>query len=200
MSSRAHSGPWHFCIICFYTQQFAEVRIINSVMRLTLELGTPTDLAASVNRSVVSNLLWPRGLQPTSSSVHGILQAGILEWVASLFSRGSSWPTGRTQVSHIAGGFFTIRATREAPPWLRLQLLAVATGFKSRSTCCKWSCSSYLQRNGSDPQTADCPLTPWFPPSQPSGYCQQEPDTWMRGKKARNCIFGFSPPPPYPLV
>ena len=42
-----------------------------------------------------------------SSSVHGILQARILEWLAIPFSRGSSQPRDRTQVSHIAGGFFT---------------------------------------------------------------------------------------------
>ena len=47
-------------------------------------------------------------------TVHGILQARILEWVAFPFSRGSSQPRDRTQVSHIAGGFFTIWATREA--------------------------------------------------------------------------------------
>ena len=41
------------------------------------------------------------------SSVHGILQARILEWVAMLFSRESSQPRDQTQVSHIAGGFFT---------------------------------------------------------------------------------------------
>ena len=46
------------------------------------------------------------------SSVHGILQARILEWVAMSFSRESSWPRDRTQVSHIAGRFFTIWATR----------------------------------------------------------------------------------------
>ena len=39
--------------------------------------------------------------------VHGILQARILEWVAFPFSRGSSQPRDQTQVSHIAGGFFT---------------------------------------------------------------------------------------------
>ena len=48
------------------------------------------------------------------TSVHGILQARILEWVAIPFSRGSSWPRDWTQVSSIAGGFFTIWATREA--------------------------------------------------------------------------------------
>ena len=51
---------------------------------------------------------------PPGSSVHGIFQVRILEWVAYPFSRGSSWPRDRTQVSHIAGRFFTIWATREA--------------------------------------------------------------------------------------
>ena len=46
--------------------------------------------------------------------VHGILQARILEWVAFPFSRGSSQPRDGTQVSHIAGGFFTSWAIREA--------------------------------------------------------------------------------------
>ena len=40
-------------------------------------------------------------------TVHGIFQAIILEWVAFPFSRGSFQPRDRTQVSHIAGGFFT---------------------------------------------------------------------------------------------
>ena len=44
----------------------------------------------------------------------GILQARILEWVAMPFSRGSSQPRDQTQVSRIAGGFFTDEATREA--------------------------------------------------------------------------------------
>ena len=51
---------------------------------------------------------------PMDYTVHGILQARILEWVAFPFSRGSSQPRDRTQVSHIAGGFFTSWVTREA--------------------------------------------------------------------------------------
>ena len=47
-------------------------------------------------------------------TVRGILQARILEWVAFPFSRGSSQPRDRTQVSHFAGGFFTSWARREA--------------------------------------------------------------------------------------
>ena len=48
------------------------------------------------------------------SSVHGILQARILERVAIPFSRGSSRPRDQIQVSSIADTFFTIWATREA--------------------------------------------------------------------------------------
>ena len=44
---------------------------------------------------------------PTDYTVHEILQTRILEWVAFPFSRGSSQPRDRTQVSRIAGGFFT---------------------------------------------------------------------------------------------
>ena len=51
---------------------------------------------------------------PMSYTVNGILQARILEWVAFPFSRGSSQPRGRTQVSSIAGRFFTSWTIREA--------------------------------------------------------------------------------------
>ena len=54
--------------------------------------------------SVVSNSLQP----------HGLHQAKILEWIAFPFSRGSSQPRDQTQVSHIAGRFFTSWATKEA--------------------------------------------------------------------------------------
>ena len=47
------------------------------------------------------------------SSIHGIFQARVLEWVAISFSRGSSQPRDQTQVSCIVGRRFTIWATRE---------------------------------------------------------------------------------------
>ena len=61
----------------------------------------------------------PRDFSLPGSSVHGIFQAKILEWVAISFSRGSSQPRDRTQVSHTAGRLFTVWATREAlrKPW-----------------------------------------------------------------------------------
>ena len=49
------------------------------------------------------------------ASVHGILQARILEWVAISSSRGSSSLRNQIQVFHIAGRFFTTWATRETP-------------------------------------------------------------------------------------
>ena len=60
---------------------------------------------------------WP------DSSVHGILQARILEWVAMPASRGSSWLRNRTWVSCIAGRFFTDWASRaisqiKTIPWM----------------------------------------------------------------------------------
>ena len=45
--------------------------------------------------------------EPMAYTVHGILQARILEWISFPFSRGSSQPRDRSQVSCIAGGFFT---------------------------------------------------------------------------------------------
>ena len=51
------------------------------------------------------------------SPVHGIFQARVLEWGATAFSRGSSWPRDRTQVSCIASRSFTVRAIREVERW-----------------------------------------------------------------------------------
>ena len=65
--------------------------------------------------SVMSNSLvtpWTVCSLP-GSTIHGIFQARILEWVAISFSRRSSQPRDWTQVSHIVGSHFTIWATRE---------------------------------------------------------------------------------------
>ena len=55
----------------------------------------------------------PTLCNPMDYTVHGILQARIMEWVAFPFSRASSQPRDQTQVSCIAGRFFTNWATRE---------------------------------------------------------------------------------------
>ena len=78
--------------------------------------------------------LWdPMDYRLPGSSVHGIFQAIVLEWVAISFSRGSSWPRDRTWVSHIVDRHFTV--------W--------ATGFKCAQKggpdhvfkCCPWTAS-----------------------------------------------------------
>ena len=55
----------------------------------------------------------PVDCSPPGSSVYGILQARILEWVAISFSRASSWFRDWTQVSCLAGGFFTPEPPRK---------------------------------------------------------------------------------------
>ena len=52
---------------------------------------------------------------PLGSSVPGILQARLLEWVVNSFSRGSSWPRDQIWVSHIAGRLQTLWVTRVFP-------------------------------------------------------------------------------------
>ena len=63
---------------------------------------------------------------PMDYTVHEIIQVRILEWIAFPFSRESSQPRDRTQVSHTAGRFLTIGATREAlmtiKPWTNHQI------------------------------------------------------------------------------
>ena len=75
--------------------KITKVKVKVSVAQLCLTLCDPMDCSLK------------------GSSVHGILQGEILEWVAIPFSRGSSWPRYWTQVSCLAGRFFTVWATRE---------------------------------------------------------------------------------------
>ena len=76
------------------------------------------------------------------SSVHGILQKTILEWVAIPFSRVASWPRDWTQISCIAGKFFTLWATREAPCYV-CAVHSRSVMFDSlRSMDCSWPGSS----------------------------------------------------------
>ena len=63
-----------------------------------------TDLCSEVKWVAQS---CPTLCDPMDYTVHGILEARILEWVAFPFSRGSSQSRDQTQVSHIVGGFFT---------------------------------------------------------------------------------------------
>ena len=92
-----------FTYLCCLGLHHAELAPIGSVHR---ELGLRKYESESQSCLTLCN--------PMDYTVHGILQATILEWVAFPFSRESSQPRDWTQVSHIAGGFFTRWATREA--------------------------------------------------------------------------------------
>ena len=82
---------------------------------------------------------------PPGSSVHGIFQARILEWVAISFSRGSSWPRDRTCISYIGRQILSHWAARESLIFL----------YFLRILCCKivgWqfcfsACVNFLMRN-----------------------------------------------------
>ena len=74
-----------------------------------------SQMMVSVFRNKVEIAQWcPTLCDPVDYTFHGILQAQILEYVAFPFSRGSSQPRDQTQVSCIAGRYFTSWAMREA--------------------------------------------------------------------------------------
>ena len=75
-------------------------------------LGTVLCCALSVTRARLFVTPWAEASQAPLSL--GILQERILQWVTMPSSSGSSQARDRTQVSHIAGGFYTDCATREA--------------------------------------------------------------------------------------
>ena len=81
----------------------------------------------------------PAGCRPPGSSVHWILQARMLEWVATSFSRGSSPPKDQTRISCTAGGFFTCWVIEEA------------LCFQSY-TCLKWRLPGWLSGRESSRQ------------------------------------------------
>ena len=68
-----------------------------------LAVGVVVVVVLSLSRI---QLLQPVDCSPPGSSVHGILQARIVDWVAISFSRGSTPPSDQTHISCIAGRFF----------------------------------------------------------------------------------------------
>ena len=93
----------------------------------------------------------PMDYSPPGPSVHGILQARILEWVVIPFSRGSSQPRDLTQVSCIASRFFTVWVIREAQipevhsntqlPGIRNFLAGTCSGHYAPWSTPNWICS-----------------------------------------------------------
>ena len=103
-------------VFCFlWVENVVAYKDLMTVESLPVGVMTLTSLKLSEVKAAQScpTLCNPMDFSLPGSSVHGILQARILEWVAIAFSGGSSQPRDWTPVSLIAGGFLTIWATRE---------------------------------------------------------------------------------------
>ena len=87
------------CFADFLLGLFIFLLLISRMSWYMLELGSLSDMLSHFSRVWLFVTLWTITCQ--GSSVHGILQAKILEWVAMPSSRGSSWPRGQTQVSYV---------------------------------------------------------------------------------------------------
>ena len=108
------SGRHQLCFTCF----FQDLQPTQLKMSLGLCVCVCVCVCVKVRVLVAQSCLTlcdPMRCSPPGSSVHGILQARILEWVATSSSRRSSGPRIRIQVSCIVGRFFTVWATREVP-------------------------------------------------------------------------------------
>ena len=90
---------------------WAPLRLLTS-RSITINL-CPFESKSEVTQSCPT-LCDPKDYSLPGSSVHGIFQARVLEWVATAFSRGSSQPRDRTWVSCIVGRLFTIWALRKS--------------------------------------------------------------------------------------
>ena len=80
----------------------------------------------------------PTLCSPMNYTVHGILQARILEWVAFPFSRGSSQPRNWSRVSCITGGFFTNWVFREAHTYCKVAHFYMLSSSANRLTWVTW--------------------------------------------------------------
>ena len=91
-------ASWEICMQQHRKQQ----------LELDMEQQSESEVAQSC-----PTLCDPMDCSLPSSSIHGIFQATVLEWIAISFSRGSSQPRDQTQVSRTVDRHFTIWATRE---------------------------------------------------------------------------------------
>ena len=107
--------PWSFlpptCTVCLWWGKPAVTVMSTQLLYPTL-VNNPRRKVKSLSRVQLCN---PMDCSLPGSSVHGIFQAVVLEWIAISFSRGLSQPRDQTQVSRIAGRFFTVWVTRESP-------------------------------------------------------------------------------------
>ena len=139
MMLRFRDSPWYSgrpSISWSWAQFVSSTQVSNKevnqdyllILSLKFQLFLPRDDMCAQSLQLYLSLCHPMYCSPPGSSVHGILRARILEWVARPSSRGSPPPRDWTYVScisHIADRFFTYWATWEAPQ--RTYLLLIHT-------------------------------------------------------------------------
>ena len=98
----------HFELVCVNSVRFRSNFVFYVAVQLSQHQSSQGALVVKSEVKSLSpvRLCDPVDCSPPGSSVHGILQARILEWAAISFSRGSSRPRDRTQVSRIGGRSF----------------------------------------------------------------------------------------------
>ena len=101
----------HGVLLCISSQLHLQWHHIDSLKSAKVGRGI---LCVVLSRSVVSDSAIPWTVGHQAPLPMGILQARILEWVSMPSSRGFCQPRDQTQVSIIAGRFFTVWGTREA--------------------------------------------------------------------------------------
>ena len=104
--SRAQKHSPLYCMLTPFREPSWGPRVMSSCLFLPCNV-------MCVSHSVVSDSCDPMDCSPPDSSVHGILQARILEWIAISFSRGSSQPRDRTHISCVGRQILYCWATRK---------------------------------------------------------------------------------------
>ena len=119
-SSKKNKAAINMCVPVFCVGVSFQIIWVNNCTTNTGQYGKPILGGVCLVTQSCPTLCDPMDCGPPGSSVHGILQARILERVAMPSSRGSFQSKDRTQVAFTAGRFFTIWTTKEAS--LRLAL------------------------------------------------------------------------------
>ena len=118
LESSMDRGTWQ-ATVHGVTKSWTWLKWLSTHIRVHQETETRAGiLVVKVGKSEVAQscltLCNPMGCSIPGSTIHGIFQARVLEWVAISFSRRSSRPRDWTWISRIAGRCFTVWVTREA--------------------------------------------------------------------------------------
>ena len=127
-------------LIIIYWPFNKTICVYSLYMSNTFQIGNLIIKVKSEVAQLCLTLCYPMHYSQPDSSIHGIFQARVLEWVAISFSRGSFWSRDWTWVSHIASRHFTIWAALGSEKYLgwcreMIQKLIFLDSHLSRGNC-----------------------------------------------------------------